>query len=100
MNYIGPTILELGSEDQRQRWLPGWRAAKAVGRWVIRTPGSDLASLACRGELIGDQYQLNGRKVDVGCHALRLYFVADSHRQDAPRHEGTADLGRHGPTRR
>ena len=30
VNYIGPTILELGTDDQKQRWLPG--IARGEGR--------------------------------------------------------------------
>lgn len=91
VNYIGPTILELGSEDQRQRWLPG--IARGEGGWAMGYSepgaGSDLASLACRGELIGDQYQLNGRKVwtsdAVHCDYIFVLIRTD---MQAPRHEG------------
>ena len=64
VNYIGPTILELGSDDQKQRWLPG--IARGEGAWAMGYSepgaGSDLASLACKAELVGDNYILNGRK--------------------------------------
>ena len=91
VNYIGPTILELGSEDQRQRWLPG--IARGEGGWAMGYSepgaGSDLASLACRGELIGDQYQLNGRKVwtsdAMHCDYIFVLIRTDT---NAPRHEG------------
>ena len=64
VNYIGPTILELGSDDQKARWLPG--IARGEGGWAMGYSepgaGSDLASLSTRAELRGDQYLLNGRK--------------------------------------
>lgn len=91
VNYIGPTILELGSEDQRQRWLPG--IARGEGGWAMGYSepgaGSDLASLACRGELIGDQYQLNGRKVwtSDAMHCDYIFVLIRTDMQ-APRHEG------------
>lgn len=91
VNYIGPTILELGSEDQRQRWLPG--IARGEGGWAMGYSepgaGSDLASLACRGELIGDQYQLNGRKVwtSDAMHCDYIFVLIRTDTQ-APRHEG------------
>jgi acyl-CoA dehydrogenase len=91
VNYIGPTILELGSEEQRQRWLPG--IARGEGGWAMGYSepgaGSDLASLSCRGELIGDQYQINGRKVwtsdAMDCDYIFVLIRTDP---DAPRHEG------------
>jgi alkylation response protein AidB-like acyl-CoA dehydrogenase len=64
VNYIGPTILELGTEDQKTRWLPG--IARGEGGWAMGYSepgaGSDLASLALRATRSGDQYILNGRK--------------------------------------
>jgi alkylation response protein AidB-like acyl-CoA dehydrogenase len=91
VNYIGPTILELGSEEQRKRWLPG--IARGEGGWAMGYSepgaGSDLASLACRGELIGDQYQINGRKVwtsdAMHCDYIFVLIRTDT---NAPRHEG------------
>ena len=64
VNYIGPTILELGSDSQKQRWLPG--IARGEGAWAMGYSepgaGSDLASLAAKAERRGDQYLINGRK--------------------------------------
>jgi len=64
VNYIGPTILELGTDEQKARWLPG--IARGEGGWAMGYSepgaGSDLASLSTRATLEGDHYVINGRK--------------------------------------
>ena len=65
VNYIGPTLLELGDDEQKARWLPG--IARGDGGWAMGYSepgaGSDLASLSLRAVRDGDRYVLNGRKI-------------------------------------
>ena len=64
VNYIGPTILEFGTDEQKARWLPG--IARGEGGWAMGYSepgaGSDLASLTMRAVLQGDHYVIDGRK--------------------------------------
>jgi alkylation response protein AidB-like acyl-CoA dehydrogenase len=61
---LGPTLLEFGSEDQKQRHLPP--IARGEVRWCqgYSEPGagSDLASLQMRCEDAGDHWVINGQK--------------------------------------
>ena len=65
VNYIGPTILEFGTDEQKAKWLP--ICARGEGAWAMGYSepgaGSDLANLSMRAELDGDQYILNGSKI-------------------------------------
>jgi len=62
---IGPTILELGTEAQKTRHLPG--IARGEKEWCqgYSEPGagSDLASLQTKCEDKGDHYLVNGQKI-------------------------------------
>lgn len=91
VNYIGPTILEFGTDEQKQRWLP--RCAAGEGAWAMGYSepgaGSDLASLSTRAVRDGDHYVINGRKTWTSDATYCDYiFVLVRTSPDKPKHEG------------
>ena len=90
-SMIGPTLLEYGTEEQKQRHIP--RIARAEGEWCqgYSEPGSgsDLASLQTRAILDGDQYIINGSKIwTSGAHNADWMFILVRTDIEAPKHEG------------
>lgn len=65
MTMIGPTLLEMGSEDQRERHLPPIIRGEAHWCQGYSEPnaGSDLANLQTRAEDKGDHFIINGSKI-------------------------------------
>ena len=65
VTMVGPTVLEYGTDDQKQRHLPG--IASGEVRWCLGlsepNAGSDLASLATKAVDDGDCFVLNGSKI-------------------------------------
>jgi len=64
ITMVGPTILEYGTEDQKQRHIPKICAGDVFWSLGYSEPnaGSDLASLATRAEDKGDHWVVNGQK--------------------------------------
>ena len=63
---VGPTLLQWGTEEQKQEFLPEHpAAARRAGARASREPdsGSDLASLKTSAVLDGDEWVINGQKV-------------------------------------
>ncbi len=62
---LGLVLLQYGTEEQKQRHIP--KIIRGEVRWCQGysepAAGSDLASLATRAELVGDQFIINGSKV-------------------------------------
>lgn len=90
-SMIGPTLLEMGTEEQKQRHLP--RIARAEVEWCqgYSEPGSgsDLASLRTRAEDAGDHFVINGQKIwTSGAHNADWMFILVRTDPEAPKHEG------------
>jgi alkylation response protein AidB-like acyl-CoA dehydrogenase len=91
VNYIGPTILEFGTDEQKARWLP--ICARGDGAWAMGYSepgaGSDLASLSTKAVKEGDNYIINGRKTWTSDATYCDYiFVLVRTSPDKPKHEG------------
>jgi alkylation response protein AidB-like acyl-CoA dehydrogenase len=58
-------ILQLGTEDQQQRFLSGVAEAETITGAAISEPeaGSDVAGATCRAERDGDEFVVNGTKM-------------------------------------
>ena len=58
-------IWKYGTEEQRQRWLPGMQQGKLIGCFGLTEPdsGSDPASMQTRARRDGSHYVLNGTKM-------------------------------------
>lgn len=65
VNWIGPTLMRFGSEEQKHRYIPEMAAGKAIWCQGFSEPnaGSDLSSLTTRAERHGDEYVVNGSKI-------------------------------------
>ena len=77
---VGPYIGELGTDEQKQRWLPGCVSGEKILAVGITEPGagSDVAGLRTRAEDKGDHYLLNSSKTYIsnGINADLVVVVA------------------------
>ena len=73
-------ILQYGTEEQKQRWLPRLATGEMVGAIAMTEPGagSDLQALRTTATRDGDDYVVNGSKTFIsnGMHADLLVIVA------------------------
>lgn len=65
INQLGPTIIQWGSEDQRNHYLPRILSAEDVWCQGFSEPdaGSDLAALKTRAVVSGDELVITGQKI-------------------------------------
>jgi len=67
MGLVGKVILSHGTEEQKQRWLPGIAAGTTLGCFGLTEPdaGSDAGNLTTRAVRDGDDYVINGSKIFI-----------------------------------
>jgi alkylation response protein AidB-like acyl-CoA dehydrogenase len=91
LNSVGPTIMALGTEEQKQRLLPGILRGEvhfSIG-YTEPSAGTDLASLKTRAVRDGDEYVINGQKIFTSAIQYADYvWLAARTDPDVPKHKG------------
>ena len=95
LNTVGPAIMSKGTEEQKQRFLPGIAAGElhfAIG-YTEPGAGTDLASLSTSAVKNGDHYVVNGNKVFTsGAEGADYIFLAVRTDPEAKKHKGISIL--------
>jgi alkylation response protein AidB-like acyl-CoA dehydrogenase len=91
INTVGPTIMNFGTEEQKQRFLPRILAGEILFCIGYSEPeaGTDLAALKTKATLDGDEYVINGAKMWTSVSSDADYcWLAVRTNPDAPKHRG------------
>ena len=95
ISMLVPTLLELGTEAQKAKWIAPTLRGEIVWCQGYSEPGagSDLASLTTRGEIDGDDYVINGQKIWTStAKQADMIFCLVRTEPDAKKHHGISYL--------
>lgn len=90
MTMIGPTLLEMGTDEQKARHLPDIIAGRKQWCQGYSEPGagSDLAALRTRADDKGDHFVLNGQKIWTSGASTADWMFALVRTDFSVKHEG------------
>lgn len=95
VSMLVPTLLEVGSEKQKQQWVKSTIEGETVWCQGYSEPGagSDLASLRTAAIEDGDDFIINGQKIWTSTAAnADMMFALIRTEPDAPKHQGISYL--------
>ena len=94
-DYLVPTLLEMGTEEQKQKYIRPTLHFEMIWCQGYSEPnsGSDLASLQTKGVIDGDSWVINGQKIWTStAKYAHMMFCLVRTEPDAPKHKGISYL--------
>lgn len=86
-DIVAPYLVNYGTEDQKQQWLPKLVSGEAVGAIAMTEPGtgSDLQAMKANVVEDGDDYVLNGGKTFITNGYLSDLIIVAARQGDGPK---------------